>query len=459
MRLNSLSWFMCCLITLISSCVILCSIDYLSIMDSYLFLIYISLFQSCMLIFVLSNDLLITFFNWDYLGLISYLLINFWSSKLNSGIKAIIYNKIGDLLFLVVLAMTYSIVPFINYCPYLSQSLFLFIFTLPSYHPTILSSYYHPIFLLPSYLLTTILPSYYHPTILPSYHPTILPSYYHPTILSSLLILTCFNKSSMLPWSSWLLNAMVAPSPVSSLLHSSTLVIAGVYLALMLQTVIMQLFDSYSFVVVILFILPLLTLLWSCLKAITLSNIKSIIAFSTISQLSYMFIAIFTTTTLVSLFHIIVHALFKSLLFLLSGSLIHTESNFQSIYRIKINHSFLSIIYLLAGSVLIVSLSKEGIIHSSNCMLSSAFVTMIALLGSIFTMIYTLKIYIYCFYYSILLLPSYLLTTILPSYHPTTILPSYLLTTILSSYYHPTILLPSYHPTILPFLCNALINN
>ena len=96
LRLNSLSWFMCCLITLISSCVMLCSIDYLSIMDSYLFLIYMSLFQSCMLIFVLSNDLLITFIGWDYLGLISYLLINFWSSKLNSGIKAVVYNKIGD---------------------------------------------------------------------------------------------------------------------------------------------------------------------------------------------------------------------------------------------------------------------------------------------------------------------------------------------------------------------------
>ena len=138
------------------------------------------------------------------------------------------------------------------------------------------------------------------------------------------------------------------------------------------------------------------------MKAITLSDIKSIIAFSTISQLSYMFIAILSTSILISLLHIIVHALFKSLLFLLSGSLIHSEHNFQSMYRIKINHSFLSIIYLLSGSVLIVSLSKEGIIHSSNCMLSNAMISMIALLGSIFTMIYTLKIYIYCFYYSIL---------------------------------------------------------
>ena len=128
-------------------------------------------------------------------------------------------------------------------------------------------------------------------------------------------------------------------------------------------------------------------------KAISLSDMKSMIAFSTISQISYMFLAIYGASTLVSLFHIIIHALFKSLLFLIAGSLIHVQSNFQSIYKLKINHSFINLIFILAGSVLIVSLSKEGIIHSSNCILSSAFVTMIAVIGGIFTMIYTLKIY------------------------------------------------------------------
>ena len=79
--------------------------------------------------------------------------------------------------------------------------------------------------------------------------------------------------------------------------------------------------------------------------------------------------------------------------FLLSGSPIHVQPNSQSIYKPKINHSFINIIFILAGSVLIVPLSKEGIIHSSICIISPAFVTMIAVLGGIFTMIYTLKIY------------------------------------------------------------------
>ena len=123
------------------------------------------------------------------------------------------------------------------------------------------------------------------------------------------------------------------------------------------------------------------------------------IAFSTISQISYMFLAIYTALTLVPLFHIAIHAVFKSLLFLLSGSLIHVQSNFQSIYKQKINHSFLNIIFILAGSVLIVSLSKEGIIHSTYCILSSFFVTIITISGGIFTAIYTLKIYT-CIHYA-----------------------------------------------------------
>ena len=109
-----------------------------------------------------------------------------------------------------------------------------------------------------------------------------------------------------------------------------------------------------------------------------------------------MFLAIYGSSALcISVFHIIIHALFKSLLFLLSGSLIHVECNFQSIYKLKINHCFINISFILGGSVLIVSLSKEGIIHSCYYIISSGFVSIIATLGGIFTALYTLKIYSY----------------------------------------------------------------
>ena len=134
MRLNSLSWCMVLVILLVSACVILCSIDYLSILDSAYFLVLVSLFQFVMLTFVISNDLIITIINWDWLGLISYLLINFWGSKTKSGIKAVVYNQVGDLSFLMIIAFSYSFWGLISYSPFLPWSiyyLFLLFYPLP----------------------------------------------------------------------------------------------------------------------------------------------------------------------------------------------------------------------------------------------------------------------------------------------------------------------------------------
>ena len=354
MRLNSLSWCTVVVILLVSSCVILCSIDYLSVLDSAYFLLLVSLFQFVMLTFVISNDLIITIVNWDWLGLISYLLINFWASKTKSGIKAVVYNQVGDLSFLMIIAFSYSVMPLINYSPFLSFSM------------------------LNSMLL---------------FYPFFLKETF---IVSLSLILIFFSKSAMLPLSSWLNNAMAAPTPVSSLLHSSTMVIAGVYLSLLMQPIITLSVDSFVIVVIILLVVPIYSLIWSVFKAISLSDIKSAIAFSTISQISYMFLAFYCSSILV-LFHIIIHAVFKSILFLISGSLIHSTSNFQSIYKMKITLLFIKLIYIIAGSILIISLSKEFIIISSSFILSSIFIPAVSILGSVGTALYTIKIFYYVF--------------------------------------------------------------
>ena len=99
-RINSLSFVLVLVIVFVSSCVNINSIDYLSIMDNSLFLFYISILQLSMITFVLTNDLLISFLNRDLLGIISYLLINYRSSKVNSSIKAVIFNKVGDIFYL-----------------------------------------------------------------------------------------------------------------------------------------------------------------------------------------------------------------------------------------------------------------------------------------------------------------------------------------------------------------------
>ena len=147
-----------------------------------------------------------------------------------------------------------------------------------------------------------------------------------------------FTKSAQLPFSSWLINAISAPTPVPSPLHSPTMVIAGVYLGLMINSSLHVIIDSFFPIYIVAIVAIMATLIWSLFKALSLSNIKSIIAFSTINQISYMFIALLLFP-LVCLFHIVVHALFKSLLSLLAGSIIHVQSNFQSIYKLRINFS------------------------------------------------------------------------------------------------------------------------
>jgi NADH:ubiquinone oxidoreductase subunit 5 (subunit L)/multisubunit Na+/H+ antiporter MnhA subunit len=192
---------------------------------------------------------------------------------------------------------------------------------------------------------------------------------------------------------------MSAPTPISALLHSSTMVIAGVIIGLIINDIIIEVLDSFSLFFLLLILILLLTLLWSLLKAISNSDIKSIIAYSTISQISYMFIALLINPFL-TLYHIIIHALFKSLLFLLSGSLIHIQYHYQSINKLKIKHTFIKTILLFSGSILILALSKETIIYSSNSIFSSLFIIILLILGTIYTIIYTFNIYLKCFYYS-----------------------------------------------------------
>ncbi len=350
-RLDCLCELISIIIVLISSCVILCSIDYLSIIDCISFICSLFLFEFFMLLFVCSSSFIIIFFSWDWLGLTSYLLINFWSSKTRSGIKAVVYNKIGDIGLIIVLCFCYSLMPFINYSPFLPFILILFVILMFSVN------------------------------------------YINLCYLCFFLLLALLTKSAQLPWSSWLIAAMSAPTPTSALLHSSTMVIAGVYLGLIMQPLFILVFLFYWVLVVVFLFLLFISLMWSVFKAIFLSDIKSIIAFSTISQISYMFIGLFNQVSFICFFHIIIHALFKSLLFLVSGSFIHYQSSFQLIYKLKVFHSFLCLIFICGGCVLIISLSKEGIIYSTSFIIASSFCAMLVVLGGIFTMIYTIKIY------------------------------------------------------------------
>jgi len=159
--------------------------------------------------------------------------------------------------------------------------------------------------------------------------------------------------------------------------------------------------DYFLLVCLFFYFIPLNTLLWSLFKAIVLNDIKSIIALSTISQISHMFIALLINLIL-CFYHIVIHLLFKSILSLLAGSLIHIQYNYQNIYQIKMNYKFYWIIYLLTSNILILSLSKEIIIHDIFLFINTPFAFIITNLGAIFTTLYTLKIYMYCFWIVVL---------------------------------------------------------
>lgn len=359
-RFNSISLFMVFIVILVSSFVIFNSIDYLTIIDSYLFILYLGLFQLTMICFVCCQDLILLFLNWDLLGLISYLLINYWSSKVNCGIKAIIFNRLGDLSMLYLLSIIFSLFNLLGYYGFTSCNL----------------------------ISITI-------TILYTYLGT---NYLYLSLIGLSLLFILFTKSAQFPFSSWLLNAMNAPTPISALLHSSTMVIAGVYLGIIVQdSIILIITILPSILSSLFFIIPILTLIWAVFKAVMICDIKAIIALSTISQISYMYVGLLLNPFL-CLFHVIIHAVFKSLLFILAGIIIHYTLSYQSIYKMKINHSFIKILFILASCVLVMSLSKEIIIYSSLIQLSLSVFSINLWLGAGFTFLYVIKIYSYLFF-------------------------------------------------------------
>ena len=269
---TSLSALFYILLIFISSSVIIVTIDYLSILESIICLLFIYSFIIIMIDFICFNNILFIFICWDVIGIISYFCINFWSSKIRSGIKAIIYNKIGDCVFIMLISFYYyyGMIWVIYYNDYL----LLFIVTMVCIGISLISSY----------------------------------RIYSSLIIICIgisIIIIIFSKSAQYPFFSWLLNAIIAPTPISSLLHSSTMVISGVYLGLVIDSLMLILINLLYWNFYIFCFLILYSLLWSLFKGISLSDMKSIIAYSTISQISYMFLCLLLIPHYV-IYHIVI---------------------------------------------------------------------------------------------------------------------------------------------------------
>ena len=234
------------------------------------FFLYLNLFLFSMVMLVLGNNLLITFLGWEGVGACSYFLISFWhtrESAATAGKKAFVTNRVGDWGFMVATFLIWSSIGTVTYTD---------------------------IFELSSGLSNTT-----------------------ATAVSLLLLVAAAGKSAQLPLYVWLPDAMEGPTPVSAMVHAATMVTSGVYLLVRMNHVLTT--DALTVVAIV----GATTALFAALAAVAQHDIKKVLAYSTISQLGYMFLAIGSGAYVAAIFHVVTHAFFKALLFLGSGSVIH----------------------------------------------------------------------------------------------------------------------------------------
>ncbi len=290
-NIDPLSSIMLVVVTLVSSIVHIYSIGYMSHdLHKPRFMSYLSLFTFSMLSLVLSDNFLQLFFGWEGVGLCSYLLIGFWykrNSANNAAIKAFIVNRVGDF--------------------GLAVGIFLIFYHLGSIN-------YNEVFqLIPQFINKEI--------IFLGFEINLI------TSICVFLFIGAMGKSAQFLLHTWLPDAMEGPTPVSALIHAATMVTAGVFLVVRCSPI----FEYSQVALNIVAIVGVITAIFAASVAIVQNDIKRIIAYSTCSQLGYMFFAAGVGAYHVAIFHLFTHAFFKALLFLGSGSVIHAFKDDQDI--------------------------------------------------------------------------------------------------------------------------------
>nr|YP_010693564.1 NADH dehydrogenase subunit 5 [Scolytoplatypus skyliuae]WCB99755.1 NADH dehydrogenase subunit 5 [Scolytoplatypus skyliuae] len=312
--------------------------DYMEAEKNYIRFIYLMLmFIGSMMFMIMSMDLITILIGWDGLGLVSYLLVIFYQNmKSNSaGMLTALSNRIGDAFFMLSIAMM------VNF----GSWKFMFIYDSGG-----------------SFML-----------------------------IMFMLMLAAMTKSAQVPFSSWLPAAMAAPTPVSSLVHSSTLVTAGVYLLIRISS------KMNNWLLLILLYSSLLTMFMAGLNANFEYDLKKIIALSTLSQLGMMIVIICVGSSELALFHLFIHALFKALLFMCAGAMIH---NFHGLQDMRLMGGAMKYLPITSVCLIVSSFSLCGVPFLSGFYSKDLIVEVLSMSG-INTMVY------FIFYFSIGLTVSY----------------------------------------------------
>ena len=293
LRFDTLSAVMVMTVTIVSTLIHVYSVGYMSHDDSVpRFMAYLSLFTFAMLMLVTADNLVQLFFGWEGVGLVSYLLIGFWYKKPSAcaaAIKAFVVNRVGDFGFLLGIFAIYFLYDSVA---------FDVIFDAAS---TKVDARVH-FFGIDAHALT---------------------------ITCLLLFVGAMGKSGQLLLHTWLPDAMEGPTPVSALIHAATMVTAGVFLVARMSPVFEYAPDALAVVTFV----GATTAFFAATIGCTQNDIKRIIAFSTVSQLGYMFAACGVSAYQAGIFHLMTHAWFKALLFLGAGSVIHALSEEQDIRK------------------------------------------------------------------------------------------------------------------------------
>jgi len=340
-------------VLIVSSLVHIYSIGYMSHdPHNQRFFSYLSLFTFMMIILVTANSFLLMFVGWEGVGVCSYLLVSFWYTRIaanQSSISAFLTNRVGD-------------------C-FLTIGMFAILWSFGNID-------YTTVFSLAPFLSENII-----------------------TIIGVCLLIGAMAKSSQIGLHVWLPMAMEGPTPVSALIHAATMVTAGVYLLMRSSPLI-----EYSSTVLMLCLwIGAITTVFSSLIGLFQQDIKKVIAYSTMSQLGMMVIAVGLSSYNIALFHLINHAFYKGLLFLGAGSVIHAVSDNQDFRRYGGLKPFLPLTYsvMLIASLSLVAFpfmtgfySKDFILESAygQFCFSSTAVYFIAVIGAMFTTLYSVKV-------------------------------------------------------------------
>ena len=365
--IDSITAMMMCVVTFVSLMVHIYTMGYMEEDDGYnRFFSYISLFTFSMLMLVMSNNLLQLFFGWEAVGLVSYLLIGFYykkSTAIFANMKAFLVNRVGDFGFILGIGLIAAYTGTLNYSEIFAK--------------------------------------------LPEIQNTQLPGtgWMLVTVTAICLFVGAMGKSAQFPLHAWLPDSMEGPTPISALIHAATMVTAGIFMVSRMSPLFELSDTALNFILVI----GSITALFMGILGIIQNDIKRVIAYSTLSQLGYMTIALGVSAYSVSVFHLMTHAFFKALLFLGAGSVIMGMHHNQDIRWMGGVRKYMPITWItfLLGNLALIGTpffsgfySKDAIIeavHASN-LPAAGFANFAVLAGVFITAFYSFRLYFIVFH-------------------------------------------------------------